>query len=367
MAALHNSEKPLRLKIIAEKEKDFRIYRAADFPDLPEMKWLVEEIFPERGLLCIYGPSGVGKSFLCLSLAAAIAEGQDWFGHATKRSNVVYVALEGQAGLRLRAAAWEKHHGRPFPAGVGFIFEDFRINDLAEPKKLGVILEDQVSPGLVIIDTLNRASPGSDENACADMNGIIAGATMLQMTSEAAVLLVHHPGKDVTRRLRGHSSLFAALDTVIELDEDGDVVRWQLIKSKDSEYGQGHAFKLRPIEFGTGKSGKPLKSCVVEPVEGYVPTKRQSRPNGANQQAVLAAAREILVKERIQSFDLESATETFEGLAFDDLLNRLGDTLQNVPPSHRKDRTRTALKRLCEMGYLLADGDYITLPTNESE
>ena len=70
---------PLRLSVIA-MEKAFRLYRASDFPDLPEMRWVVEDVFPEQGLLCVYGPSGVGKSFLCLDLAAAVAEGVDWFG-----------------------------------------------------------------------------------------------------------------------------------------------------------------------------------------------------------------------------------------------------------------------------------------------
>ena len=174
---------PLRISVV-EKEKEFRLYRAIDFHDLLEIRWLVEDIFPEQGLLCVYGSSGVGKSFLCLDLAAAVAEGVDWFGHPTQQGDVVYVALEGQAGLRLRVKIWETYHGRPFPSGVRFVFDDFFINELKEPRQLGLkILHgngsgDYCDPVLVIIDTLNRAAPGSDENSCADMNGIIAGATI---------------------------------------------------------------------------------------------------------------------------------------------------------------------------------------------
>lgn len=89
---------PLRVSVAA-KEKEFRLYRASDFPELPELRWLVDNVFPEEGLLCVYGASGVGKSFLCLDLAAALAEGAEWFGHTTQQRDVVYVALEGQAGL----------------------------------------------------------------------------------------------------------------------------------------------------------------------------------------------------------------------------------------------------------------------------
>lgn len=193
--------------------------------------------------------------------------------------DVIYIALEGQAGCRHRVKAWEAHHGRPFPSGVRFVFDDFHINQLEEPRKLGLkILKgngsgDYCEPSLVIIDTLNRAAPGSDENSCADMNGILAGATMLKMTTGAAVLLIHHPGKDATRGLRGHSSLHAALDAVVEVDNDGEVIRWRLVKSKDGESGISHGFKLKTVEFGIGSNGKPRKSCVVESVEGYVSAK----------------------------------------------------------------------------------------------
>lgn len=360
-----SASSPLRLNVVS-KEKEFRLYRASDFPDLPEMRWLVEDIFPEQGLLCVYGPSGVGKSFLCLDLAAAVAEGVDWFGHPTQQGDVVYVALEGQAGLRLRVKAWEAHHGRPFPSGVRFVFDNFFINELQEPRQLGLkILHgngsgDYCDPVLVIIDTLNRAAPGSDENSCADMNGIIAGATMLKVTTEAAVLLIHHPGKDATRGLRGHSSLHAALDTVVEVDEDGEVIRWRLTKSKDGENGLSHGFKLKTIEFGVSNSGKPRKSCVVEAVEGYVSAKPESRPAGVNQQVILDAAREFLIKHRVERFDVDFPDKSFVGMPFNDLLSLVCDRLHNVPPSHRKDRARQALRRLCEMGFLEVEDEYVT-------
>lgn len=357
---------PLRLAVEAP-EKHFRLYLASEFPEFPEMKWLLEGVFPERGFLCVNGPSGAGKTYWCLGFSAAVAEGAEWFGHATQKRDVVYVALEGQAGLRLRVRAWEAYHGKPFPSGVRFVFDDFRINEFEDPKLLGTeILHggapgDYFDPGLVIIDTLNRAAPGSDENSCADMSGIIAGATMLKMSTDAAVLLVHHPGKDVSRGLRGHSSLHAALDAIVDVDKDGEVIRWQLVKSKDGENGLSHGFKLKAVEFGVSSSGKPLKSCVVEPVEGFVPTKRESRPSGAHQQVILDAAREFLIQHRVETFNVESPDDSFVGMPFDDLLNLLWDRLHNVPLSHRKDRARQALRRVCEMGFLAVDGEYITL------
>ena len=85
--------------------------------------------------------------------------------------------------------------------------------------------------GVVCIDTLNRAAPGADENSSQDMGLIIEAAKALQMALGGLVLLVHHTGKDAGKGLRGHSSLFAALDAAIEVSRDGDSRAWAVAKT----------------------------------------------------------------------------------------------------------------------------------------
>ena len=70
---------------------------------------------------------------------------------------------------------------------------------------------------ICIIDTLNRASPGSDENASADMGKLLAAVKKLEAEIGGLVILCHHTGKDRSQGLRGHSSLHAAMDAEIEL------------------------------------------------------------------------------------------------------------------------------------------------------
>jgi hypothetical protein len=66
--------------------------------------------------------------------------------------------------------------------------------------------------------------------------------------------------------MRGHSSLFAALDAAIEVTRNGDDVRaWKLAKSKDGEDGKSHGFNLRVIGLGEDEDGDPVTSCVIEP------------------------------------------------------------------------------------------------------
>jgi len=95
------------------------------------------------------------------------------------------------------------------------------------------------------------------------MGKIIAGAKALQAAIDGLVVLNHHTGKDATRGMRGHSSLFAAMDAVIEVTRDGDRRAWSVSKSKDGQDGQEHGFRLSVEPVGVDEFGDALTSCVV--------------------------------------------------------------------------------------------------------
>jgi putative DNA primase/helicase len=343
----------------------FELLSAEDFIDRPEPDWLIDEILPNTGFASVYGPSGVGKSFVCIDMAAAIASGSEWFGFPTKESRVVYVALEGQAGFPRRVRAWSSHNEKPFPAGVQFVFNAFALTQPAHTRELGDLIVQYGGAGLIIIDTLNRAAPGADENASADMGKIIAGATALQQATGAMVLLIHHAGKDVSKRLRGHSSLIAALDTAILVDRHGDLIRWTLDKSKDSEDQLSRLCNLSIVEVGQNKSGKALTSCVVTPVEGSVALQQIRLPEGKNQRQILTVVREALVEQRLQSAltDPDWPNGFPEGLPYDHILELIKGTLTGVSTKHRQQRTKEALVSLIDGGFLSLKGGLLCLPS----
>jgi len=53
--------------------------------------------------------------------------------------------------------------------------------------------------GLLVVDTLSRATPGANENASTDMGEIGEASKDLQRRTGVVVLLVHHTGKDGTK------------------------------------------------------------------------------------------------------------------------------------------------------------------------
>jgi AAA domain len=261
----------------------YRLLRSADLRNLPPLAWRVRGILPTMGLAALYGPSGSGKSFLALDLATAIAEGRRWFGCRVEAADVVYVALEGEAGVSVRAGAWEVHNGRCLPDGLGVLLQPMRLTEAQDVADLASIVP---TGAVVFIDTLNRAAPTADENSSRDMGEILSAAKALQARTGGLVVLVHHTGKDTSRGLRGHSSLFAAMDAAIEVTRAVDRREWSVAKSKDGQDGGAQGFSLVTVSMGTNEDGEPVTSCVVAPAG---PVAVQAKPMSEGQRQALEA------------------------------------------------------------------------------
>ncbi|MCL1986342.1 MAG: helicase RepA family protein [Betaproteobacteria bacterium] len=233
---------------------------------LPTILERVRGIFPEAGLSVVYGISGSAKTFLVLDLGFAIVNGACWFGRKTIQANVLYVYLESTRAIKKRLKAWQEAFNGPFPAGLSFILDDF---DLQNPEHVRALIAAarQSDSRVIIVDTLNRASLGSDENSSRDRGLIIRACSEIQAATDSLVILVAHAGKNKDQGLRGHSSLFAALDAVIQVDRRADGSRYMKIeKSKEGIDGEVFNFQLTPVVIGTDQDGNEITSCVVEPL-----------------------------------------------------------------------------------------------------
>lgn len=238
--------------------------------------YVVKGVIDRGDIVALYGPSGVGKTFFALDLAHAIATCRAFCGRKVRRGCVLYVALEGQRGLRRRMRAYAQELG---PAGgrlarltVHASLDKSEAgalgakNVIQHAKKLEAISGEPVA--LIVIDTLARAMAGDDENTAADMAAFIQKRIgRIVHKTGAAVLIVHHPGKDQAKGMRGSGALFAACDAVIKITEvDGRVRNVSLEKCKDAESGPLSTYRLKQIDLGTDDEGEAITSCVVEPI-----------------------------------------------------------------------------------------------------
>lgn len=272
-----------------QHNKTTRLLTASQLKALPLMAWRIRGLLPMRGLASMYGSSGSGKTFLALDVACAIATGQpQWFGAKITAAPVAYVALEGEAGIRQRVTAWEQHHGQQVTERLRFVLGNYTLMDPQDSAFLAnEIIESLGTGAVVFIDTLNQAAPGADENTSADMGRIITNAKALATAVDGIVVLVHHAGKDATRGMRGHSSLFAAMDAVIEVKNTVNGRTWNLAKSKDSVSGVALGFELVHHIVGDDEDGLNISSCAVSPMLPLSPTRKPV--GGKNQIAALAA------------------------------------------------------------------------------
>ncbi len=268
----------------------YKLLSASDLAALPPLAWRVRGVLPAAGLAGLYGPSASGKSFLALDMAAAISEGARWFNCRTEAAPVVYAALEGDAGFRLRVAAWEAYRGRSLPRTLHMLLQPFKLTDMRDVHDLAAVVPQGA---VVFLDTLNRAAPTSDENSSKDMGEILEAAKHLQALIGGLVVLVHHTGKDATRGLRGHSSLFAAMDAAVEVSREGERREWRVAKSKDGADGEVKAFRLQIEMLGTDDHGEAITSCVVVRDKVAEEVTRAKLPAGGNQRLVLEALRPL--------------------------------------------------------------------------
>lgn len=231
--------------------------------------WLVKKLLPMTGLALIYGHPGCGKSFFALDLSFHIALGRDWCGLRVEQGLVIYIAAEGQAGLRNRITAFRNVHR--LDAGVPFVLIPMAI-DLHDPAAdTGKLIETVraaekqagMKAALVVVDTLSKTMGGGKENTD-DMATYVANCGRVASEFQCLVMPVHHRPKDSENSdPRGHGSLRGGVDTII-LVEAGAPKRARVTKQKDGEDGDTFRFNLRSIELGIDRDGDQVTSCICE-------------------------------------------------------------------------------------------------------
>lgn len=232
---------------------------------------LVEDLIFPGAFVLAYGESNTGKTFLVFDMAVAIAHGRQWFGRDTKRGLVVYIAGEGFLGVALRKKAYEIRGlidpGAPLAIvkrAVDFLTSPADTTDLVALIKQ--LEQERGQPCVaIVVDTLARAIAGGSDAEAADMGAFIKNADEVRQATGAAVIAIHHAGKDLSKGARGHSSLRAAVDTELLVEGQQDPRTCTNTKQRDLERAQPFAFELELQVIATTAKGRTVTSCVVKP------------------------------------------------------------------------------------------------------
>lgn len=329
----------------------------AELERIAAMPMLVNGLIPSESYGYFFGASGVGKSFVVLNLAHAVATGRPWLGDdafaVEQPGLVVYVAAEGANGVRIRKRAVEQESGieapllRILPAAPMMDGPDGHL--LAETlKELERRLGEKVR--MVVLDTLSQAMEG-DQNAAEATGAFVRGCAEVQANG-AAVVVVHHSGLSDENRMRGSTNLKAAGDFefCVKGSTEGTISIHQT-KAKDLEpLGGALVLKARKVELATPRrpNGEPLTSLVIEPA---------SLADQLNAEAQLTPNERTLL-EVIQTLVDESTTGM---VAKDDARDGYCDARPEVARPSARQAFNRALKSLCDRQLVHADDDDLSL------
>lgn len=193
-----------------------------DAQDFPPLSWVVPDLIPE-GLTMLVGGPKIGKSFLSLSIALAVASGGRALGSVDvgKPRPVLLLALE-DGDRRLQDRGRELMEGEPLPLLLAYMT---RI----EPGLVVPTIEawlrrlnaDSPAP-LVVLDTLGKAMPQAIPGESPYQRDYRVAGRLKRICDDhpgMALLVLHHDRKaqsdDFVDGVSGTNGIAGAADTII--------------------------------------------------------------------------------------------------------------------------------------------------------
>lgn len=189
----------------------------------PAVEWVVEDIIPE-GLTILAGKPKVGKSWMSMGLALAVAEGGEYLGRPVPQGKALYLALEDNLG-RVKRRVQKVQGIDPIPPGIRVETAWERLPDAAV--RIVSFMQENPETKLVIIDTLAKVRHESTDRQKGTYQDDYSALTDLKAVADfyhIAVVVVHHLRKgsadDPLDEVSGTTGLAGAADTILVLKKD---------------------------------------------------------------------------------------------------------------------------------------------------
>lgn len=228
--------------------------------EFPKREKILSPWLPSQGLTMVHANRGVGKTFVGLNIAVAVATGGNYLGWmASKPRNVLYIDGEMPAGtMQERLIAIIKGKGE-LAAKLDIITPDLQdkgMPNLTTTEGQEAIEQHLDGIELVIVDNISTLCRGGRENEAESWLPVQEWALRLRAKG-ISILFIHHSGKGGLQR--GTSRREDVLDTVINLRHSGDY------RPDDGACFEVHFEKARGI---FGDDVKPFEAKLIADQDG---------------------------------------------------------------------------------------------------
>lgn len=235
--------------------------------DVTSMAYLIKGVINQGDVAFMFGDSGTMKSFVATDMAFHVATGQKWQRHRVKKSGVLVVIAEGQAGYKKRIKAVIQKHNKlnvpiwilPEPVALDRDADTLRVWTRMAEEALGCEIN------LILMDTFSLMLGDGDESSNSDVSTALNG--LRKAADGRAVLLIHHTGHGDKTRERGAYQMRGNADVriLVERDEDGKgrVITVSNLKNKDDCLFEPINLGFEVIDLGTDADGDAVTSLVI--------------------------------------------------------------------------------------------------------
>jgi 5S rRNA maturation endonuclease (ribonuclease M5) len=243
------------ISLVSEVQAGKYHYQALDLSTKPpEYEWLVDGVIAKGDTTLLVGEPNVGKSWLSLSLAVAVANGDDsWIKWPLNHhGRVLYIDEENPHDVvyhRLRQLGLRNYDNVRYLHRQGVRLD----------RRFDKFLDEAVTyqPSLIVLDSLTRLHTQDENNAGAMASLFNDSINVLTKETGSAIMVLHHTNKGDSNssytRTRGSSDIGAAVDCGLEARAVAPG-RFRLIhfKSRRKQAGEVTHVEIRDTETGVG-------------------------------------------------------------------------------------------------------------------
>jgi len=236
------------IRLLPRREAYFEVKPLSQLvAEAKPIEWIAEGLVPKYGLVILAGKAGVGKSFLSLHLAHAVANGENLLGIVPihHRGRVLIIDNENYPGLYLqRVAALGLN---PLDGIDVLSLSGFRLDSARCIEWLEKTLMDQ-KYSMVILDSWSDLTSRIDENKAGEVGRVLSRLRRLSYENDCCFVLIHHLRKNLPfaveqkDELRGSTVLVNEADVVLLMQNFKDT---KFLKTIKMRYGDEQAFEIK--------------------------------------------------------------------------------------------------------------------------